>query len=72
MLLDEAWWTPLRPLVPVEPTRQQPAADLLERIRGERLTAWSVGDVTLDGEDELVIWQCPPEWWALSQGPDLR
>jgi hypothetical protein len=55
VLLDEAWWTPLRPLVPVEPTRQQPAADLLERIRGERLTAWSVGDVTLDGEDELVI-----------------
>jgi hypothetical protein len=55
VLLDEAWWTPLRPLVTVEAPRTELQPDLLERIHGERLTAWSVGDVTLDGEDDLVV-----------------
>jgi hypothetical protein len=55
VLLDETWWTPLRPLEPVAQRPIQPGSDLLERIGGERLTAWSVGDVTLDGSDELVV-----------------
>lgn len=55
VLLDEQWWTPLRPLVPVAPPPVTPAPDLLERIGGEGLTSWSLGDVTLDGQDELVV-----------------
>ena len=55
VLLDERWWTPLRPLAPVAPTPLPPAPDLLDRIGGEALTAWSLGDVTQDGEDELVV-----------------
>lgn len=64
VLLDEAWWTPLRPLQPVRQPRLDPA--LLRRIRAEvapaatrrlpdRLTAWAVGDVTQDGSEELVL-----------------
>lgn len=55
VLLDETWWTPLRPLAPATDGLNHPRADLLEGIRGTRLTAWSSGDVTLDGEDELVV-----------------
>jgi hypothetical protein len=55
VLLDEAWWTPLRPLAPAEVPPPPSRADLLEAIRGTRLTAWSVGDVTLDGVDDLVV-----------------
>ena len=55
VLLDEAWWSPLAPLAPVESPQLELAPDLLGRIRGERLTAWSLGDVTLDGSDDLVI-----------------
>lgn len=70
VLIDEAWWTPLRPLVEVAPP---PAAQgvgrttsrrrLAERLTppwaraGERarVTAVAVGDVTQDGEPELVV-----------------
>jgi len=55
VLLDETWWTPLRPLEPVEPPAFEPAPDLLQRIHGQRLTAWSLGDVTLDGAVDLVV-----------------
>jgi hypothetical protein len=55
VLLDEAWWSPLEPLTPVELVPPELAPDVLDRIRGARLTSWSLGDVTLDGVDDLVI-----------------
>lgn len=55
VLLDEAWWSPLQPLLPIGPPRYALAPDLLARIHAQRLTAWSVGDVTLDGLDDLVV-----------------
>jgi hypothetical protein len=70
VLLDEAWWTPLRPLVEVGPgtdaqgvVRTVPRRRLAERLTppwaraGERarLTAVTVGDLTQDGEPELVV-----------------
>jgi hypothetical protein len=64
VLLDEAWWTPLRPLHPVP--APAPDAALLERVRDEivpareprrpdRLTDLALGDVTADGVPELVL-----------------
>lgn len=55
VLLDEEWWTPLRPLDPVVPSEITTESDLLEQIRGERLTSISTGDVTGDGNEEFVI-----------------
>ena len=64
VLLDEEWWTPLRPLE-VMPSRL-PTPATMKRIRAlaapaatrrlpDRLTALSFGDVTLDGADDLVL-----------------
>jgi hypothetical protein len=64
VLLDEEWWTPLRPLVEV--LSLAPSATTLDHIRErvapastrrlpDRLSALSFGDVTLDGEDDLVL-----------------
>jgi hypothetical protein len=66
VLLDEAWWTPLRPLIEVP--APDPAAEpgTLARIRElvapaatrrlpDRLTDASLGDVTLDGTVDLVV-----------------
>jgi hypothetical protein len=66
VLLDEAWWTPLRPLqdLIVEPPRPDPAtlrqvrAKVAPAARGQvpdRLIAVAMGDVTGDGETELVL-----------------
>jgi hypothetical protein len=55
VLLEEAWWTPLRPLEPVVPRAYELQPDGLDQIGAERLSAWSLGDVTADGEDELVV-----------------
>jgi hypothetical protein len=66
VLIDEAWWTPLRPLADVTVPNVAPDAATLERIRDgvapaatrrlpDRLTATTLGDVTLDGEPDLVI-----------------
>jgi hypothetical protein len=66
VLLEEAWWTPLRPLadVAVEPARPDP--ETLRTVRArvapaaragmpDRLTAIALGDVTADGETDLAI-----------------
>jgi hypothetical protein len=66
VLIDEAWWTPLRPLLAVP--APDPIADpsILARIRAEvapaatrrppdRLTDAALGDVTLDGTPDLVV-----------------
>lgn len=64
VLLDEAWWTPLRPLEPVPVT--PPPRSVLRRVRAQvaprgngsrpdRLTDAAMGDVTLDGEPDLVL-----------------
>jgi len=64
VLLDEEWWTPLRPLDAL-PSRM-PTPVTMKRIRAlaapaatrrlpDRLTALSLGDVTLDGTDDLVL-----------------
>lgn len=55
VLIDESWWTPVRPLSPATEQPIELRHDLLDEIRGTRLTAWSVGDVTLDGQAELVV-----------------
>jgi len=64
VLLDEAWWTPLRPLRPVRSgsieslnmdkvrARVAPAAT---PTRTDRLTTLSTGDVNLDGRTDLVL-----------------
>jgi hypothetical protein len=64
VLLDESWWTPLRPLEPV--ATSDPEADLLARIRDEvapsgdrrrpdRLIDLTLGDVTGDGDPEVAV-----------------
>jgi hypothetical protein len=63
VLIDEGWWTPLRPLQPMLPP--QPNAETVERVREslapatrrlpDRLTDVTLGDVTQDGEPELVV-----------------
>lgn len=66
VLIHEAWWTPLRPLDAVIVPGAAPDAATVERIRErvapaatrrlpDRLTAATLGDVTLDGEADLVI-----------------
>jgi hypothetical protein len=67
VLLDEAWWTPLRPLTEVVVAQQVPDRALMPRLRrrlippwadappGARVTAATLGDVTQDGEPELVV-----------------
>ena len=66
VLIDEEWWTPLRPLAEhkVEPARPDRAT--LRRVRAEvapaatgripdRLDAITLGDVTGDGQPDLVV-----------------
>jgi hypothetical protein len=64
VLLDEAWWSPLRPLHAVPP--REPDADLLQRVRDDvapaadprrpdRLMDLALGDVTDDGAPEVVV-----------------
>jgi len=66
VLIDEEWWTPLRPLAErtVEPARPDRAT--LRRVRAQvapaatgrapdRLDAIALGDVTADGRADLVI-----------------
>ncbi len=66
VLIDEEWWTPLRPLAErtVEPARPDQAT--LRRVRAEvapaatarvpdRLDAIVLGDVTGDGRPDLVV-----------------
>lgn len=66
VLIDEAWWTPLRPLdrLVVEPPHVDAATRALVRARVapgadgarfDRLTAVTLGDVTADGETDLVV-----------------
>ena len=67
VLLEEDWWTPLRPLaVATGGRRSTPSSRLIERVREriapaatrrlpDRLTAASIGDVTLDGQADLVL-----------------
>jgi len=66
VLIDEAWWTPLRPLADVAIPRVEPDAATIRRIRSrvapdatrrlpDRLTDATLGDVTLDGEPELIL-----------------
>lgn len=66
VLLDEAWWTPLRPLLEAVVPPAAPDAATIRRIRKQvtpasgrrhpdRLTAVGVGDVTGDGTDEVVL-----------------
>ena len=64
VLIDEAWWTPLRPLEPV-PAPQLSPSDLdaiRERLAPaatsrlpDRLMAATLGDVTQDGQPELIV-----------------
>lgn len=64
VLLQEAWWTPLRPLVALPGPRPDQA--MLRRIRAQvapsatrrlpdRLYDVAIGDVTLDGSPEVAI-----------------
>lgn len=64
VLLEEAWWTPIRTLEPVPEPPVDPR--LVERIRAtvapagtrdtpDRLIDHALGDVDLDGTDDLVI-----------------
>jgi hypothetical protein len=64
VLIDEEWWTPLRPLVPIAAPRPDRAT--LDRIREQiapgatrrlpdRLTDVTIGDLTQDGEPEIVV-----------------
>jgi hypothetical protein len=64
VLLDEAWWTPLRPLEPVpapRPTRsdlgaiRERLAPVATRRLPDRLAAATFSDVTQDGQPELVV-----------------
>ena len=66
VLIDEEWWTPLRPLADVTVPGVKPDAATLQRIRAkvapaatrrkpDRLTDATLGDVTQDGEDDLVL-----------------
>jgi hypothetical protein len=63
VLIEESWWTPLRPLT--EPSAPQVTRAMRRRTRDrvapaarrvpDRLTDVALGDVTLDGEAELVV-----------------
>jgi hypothetical protein len=66
VLIDEEWWTPLRPLSDVMVPRVEPDEATLARIGeriarpatgrlAQRLTDVAVGDVTGDGEPEVVV-----------------
>jgi hypothetical protein len=66
VLIDEGWWTPLRPLVAVQAPDPTSDRQTLRRIRAEvapaatrrlpdRLTHAALGDVTLDGTVDLVV-----------------
>lgn len=66
VMIDEAWWTPLRPLTAMPVPESMPESELLEGIRGHvapamshrrpaRLIAAAAGDVTLDGQSDVVI-----------------
>jgi hypothetical protein len=64
ILIDEEWWTPLRPLEPVPgpaPTRvmlrtiRDKVAPAATRRLPDRLTDVSIGDVTLDGVPDVAI-----------------
>ncbi len=64
VLVDERWWTPLRPLEAVAGPVPGPAT--MEAVRAmvapaatrrlpDRLSAFALGDVTLDGAEDLVV-----------------
>jgi len=64
VLIDEAWWTPLRPLepVPVPPPTPTNLRAIRERLAPaatrrlpDRLIATTLGDVTQDGQLELIV-----------------
>ena len=66
VLIDEAWWTPLRPLTEYEVEPARPDQATLRRVRAEvapaatrrlpdRLDAIALGDVTADGRADLVV-----------------
>ena len=66
VLLDEAWWTPLRPLAALTVQPPQPDPATLAQVRmdiapgatrrmPDRLSAIGLGDVTADGETDLVV-----------------
>jgi hypothetical protein len=64
VLIDEAWWTPLRPLepVPVPPLAPADLDAIRERLAPaatrrlpDRLMAATLGDVTQDGQPELIV-----------------
>lgn len=66
VLIDEGWWTPLRPLVAVQAPDPTSDRQTLRRIRADvaptatrrlpdRLTHAALGDVTLDGTVDLVL-----------------
>lgn len=66
VLVDEAWWTPLRPLAEHEVVPVRPDRATLRRVRDQiapaatgrvpdRLDAIALGDVTADGRTDLVI-----------------
>jgi hypothetical protein len=64
VLIDEAWWAPLRRLEAIAAPRpdrstlhrvRERVAPAAARLRPDRLTAVTLGDVTQDGETELVI-----------------
>jgi hypothetical protein len=64
VLIEETWWTPLRPLEPVPaPVLDSPTFDRIRehiapsatRRLPDRLTDSTLGDVTKDGKPELVV-----------------
>ena len=66
VMIDEGWWTPLRPLTEASQLPPPPARTILQRMRQrlartaparqpEQVTDIAIGDVTLDGEAELVV-----------------
>ena len=66
VMIGEGWWTPMRPLTEASQPTPPPARAILQRMRQrlartapgrrpERVTDVAIGDVTLDGEAELVV-----------------
>jgi hypothetical protein len=64
VLIDEAWWTPLRLLERIPAPRPTPTdlraireqlAPAATRRLPDRLTAVTLGDVTQDGQPELIV-----------------